>query len=1727
MSKSKERFANRAIYQLIVDSFENDGVICNFRNKTYDESATYNGGAGYRKIFKQINDEIILYHRLLESLTGEKRANVYEYIPVIDFLNCENTSLLSTYEETPKSVEPVDNTTIRNLDEETEESLTLNRAVMGFDTAEHFYNTTGQASSCQNIQVSYNTGSFAYIYKGQTVRNFVANITDTTLSTSEITLDSKITIYKCLDSTAVNFNFYDLNSSYFEKFEGITNVTSISGSDLSEYLYPTIKIYPDGSEGPSIVKLNLTTNDILVSIPRVEHVSTMNRLLVFKANSVEEGSVQTYKAYLIYITDEGYEPSDTFAAETYNVDTGSPVPSFVTTEEVVLTLRKLLSIEKEYYSEASGLLNGLYSEPYEWNDLGETRTVTKWKLCNDCEQADFDGNSVSIGTKYNNSGLVYTSSILTSPLQLTASDSDESYNGKATLFYDKLLANNSESFIDKLFNNSSLSNWYDYNKSPVSIDNITTAYDYDKTKSKSLAENTYGTSIVNASSTMNYPNKFVSSITSSDIDEYLKSYNSCFDRDSNNKPVKLTLEDTNKACLVIYNKRQYEHNAFGRFFGATGTNDLGTFGGSSSSFTTTFIPSFYTEYKTVYKTQELDASNIAYTELTHGIEVISPFKMFSKTGDSNLRSILLYPETVEKYPDCVYLLERSPLFGIENPNSIENKMVFFNKGGNIMMFTVSKFYDFTMDTIKTVRIKNSNAHEGITYENLDIPAIKKEYEALKKISGILDTTVFLPGPTFENCYVYKLSPLMLNGGINDVVLYDQNNKRIKTDTNLKIIGASYPQSYFNIKPDTNGVSSSGYKIDSNIKENFNTLKGSSIFFGLYDYSSNEDLSSYIKTLSSNTTQRTFLESFYKLITSDNFLSNAFSKSLFKDLLGNFNISSDKKSPLKLINLKKYLENLVNLVETLFSNYSNNLTFIKDGESVTLETKDFNKLFDRIENDTTYTYIDNELLIPDFEIDSSATYTFDSFENSIRHWADEIRIDRGSKNGKRRSFKSIMNLLYKIFESDLPIDRKDCEELDAILGNNTEPIISIGDYNTLYGSTSSFPSIIDSKFEDIMDVLYEKCVPVPENLVEKLGYNLQKSLRIKTYLLTHKSKIADNKIEIPIPKLKVENDKVKNIISSNNPILTEEFALTHQESVLDVSLLSSLESFIKTILEGVHEDNNSSFIKYVNGDDSVTGNENSLYYKRYSVLNSRMNTIDGPLYRAGMYLKNTKLLNNINNSSYRNINVYKNAFEAIPVADIEPLSYIETQTASETQIELPGKFYSDKEMEALRNQINSSCVLTCTNCKIKDSCPFYDQEEVIKLYCTALKTIDFYVKDNELELLDRDSFNISSKTNGATFNMALFDTMHVPYSDITKKRQDSQNVEYLKLNELNIIRNKLKSQNADSSIDLKYSQYVHDDLGWLLGGRYGSVEKNSIKSLENDTYGTIRDSLHDYKYLYDAVFINVDDLDSNSDSSIPMADNDSYVDYKISSNEYDIDFEVGPPGQKVKFEGKTKIKVPRGLKLFKSANYEDDVYLVSDDKTDKEGLAIVPCIYLGKVGTIKLAFDYTDDGYPLGVTDKNDTRLYAKDIAQWCANYYKGCLAEDPIGYTGDEYKDRDQYWMETVYKRIDGNWCGFPGRRRVASGYVDPLIDTNNFDEAAAISGHPVVNTYVDFVRKVSIQMYDETKDLESERWLVPFVNKNIALPWSDLSFEQNVEIQKKVLTLMKTNLRLVVIKQN
>lgn len=592
-----------------------------------------------------------------------------------------------------------------------------------------------------------------------------------------------------------------------------------------------------------------------------------------------------------------------------------------------------------------------------------------------------------------------------------------------------------------------------------------------------------------------------------------------------------------------------------------------------------------------------------------------------------------------------------------------------------------------------------------------------------------------------------------------------------------------------------------------------------------------------------------------------------------------------------------------------------------------------------------------------------------------------------------------------------------------------------------------------------------------------------------------------------------NHVVKSVESSIYPTTVSE------------DVLKGLAEFAKTALEGTDPDGeNSYYVKYLAGDDKPSGRENSLYYKRYNILNTRMNMIQGPLYKAASYVKNTKIFEDIQNLNSQTLETYDKFVTVMPVAEMEGMTYLPPQKASATTIELDGKYYSDKELEALRNQINSACVLTCTRCSIKDSCPFYDQEEVIKLYCTGLETIDLWLKDNELELLDTDSFELEMGENGLGFDAGRFKTMHLPYSDIVKKTNADNEVTY-EVNDLNSVRKALKSQTETTSVNLNYKKYVQDDMGWLLGGRYGCVEKNTLKDVESTEYSNMTDHIYDYKYLYNALFIDVEGKDSDKDSSIPIIENDSYISYRPSTHRYEVSFDVGPAGDKKHYSGTTKIKIPTGIKLLNNAGNDDDLYLVSDDLKDPEGLDIVPIIYLGKANSVQFTFDLTDDGIPHGVISPNDTQLYAADVAQWCANYYKGWLAEDPIGYTGDNNKDRDQYWMEKVYKKINGKWCQFDGRKRIASGYQEPVADPDNFDEIAAISGHPVVNTYVDFLRKVSIRMYDPYSD-GTGKWLIPFVNPRMDLPWKDMTYDQNVEIQRKVLPLMKTNLRLVLVKK-
>ena len=620
-----------------------------------------------------------------------------------------------------------------------------------------------------------------------------------------------------------------------------------------------------------------------------------------------------------------------------------------------------------------------------------------------------------------------------------------------------------------------------------------------------------------------------------------------------------------------------------------------------------------------------------------------------------------------------------------------------------------------------------------------------------------------------------------------------------------------------------------------------------------------------------------------------------------------------------------------------------------------------------------------------------------------------------------------------------------------------------------------------------------------------------------------------RVTFPTVAVSYEDDgtvsDVKLSLNSSSPSKTYTIENVFNDDV-DVTeeALQNLADFTKTALEGTTDEGEYA-VKNVKGEDSEpVGRSNSLYYKRYQVLNNRMNRIQGNLWNSAMLLRNADVVKATERLSTQSVETYEPFVDVMPIQEMSAMTYIPTQKAQLSADIINGKFYSDTELESMRELINDRCVLTCTKCVIKDSCPFYSQEEVIKMYCTGIETIDFYVKDNELDLLayeqDANGRYILPKITTDSdkgVDITRLTNVHIPYAEI-KKTTDKDGVETeYEIKDLDEVRSQLEGEPK-----LQYSEYVKDDLGWLLGARYGTIQKNNLAELLNNNkeYAQYKDKIPPYKYMYDALFIG---------------DTNTYVNYTPSRNIYKTEFDLKSNDMTYHYDVETKIKIPSSLKIFDDNNSDDDVYLVSDDTKDANGEIIAPVIYLGKVKNIQYVFDLKDDGVVGGVKDPKDTTLYAQDVAQWCVNYYKGNCYSQPLdelnGGVVDPYTNHDQYWMEKVYKQINTgtttSWCSFDGRKRMNSGYSTPLIDVDDYDEVQAISGRPVVADYINFMRKVSIRIYNR----ETEQWTIPWINENLPFINSDKYFkglttlEQKCEKQRAVLPLMKTNLRIVVVK--
>ena len=529
-------------------------------------------------------------------------------------------------------------------------------------------------------------------------------------------------------------------------------------------------------------------------------------------------------------------------------------------------------------------------------------------------------------------------------------------------------------------------------------------------------------------------------------------------------------------------------------------------------------------------------------------------------------------------------------------------------------------------------------------------------------------------------------------------------------------------------------------------------------------------------------------------------------------------------------------------------------------------------------------------------------------------------------------------------------------------------------------------------------------------------------------------------------------------------------------------LINFKNFLINRLEG---NNEYAGIQYYEGGKKKL-DKDSLYYKRYLALNSRMSRPQGPAAYAAFFIANKKLINSTDDYNKNKIEEYREVIEAIPISKMDEYAYIPTQEASGSQLEVRGtaydsseltttgegstlqigKFYNKSLLEEIRSRIHDKCVLVCAPCPVKNSCPFYDETEVLKKYVPEVTTIDFYIKDNTVDYLDYESGNLESVKNsqGSPIDIGELKKQSKKYSDIVMDDDSERDLE------------EIRETIGDKIPEYRKNGKCVDELGWLQGGRWGTLVQGV------DSNGNLSRDAKDYKYLYNAVF---------------LCDEESYVNYELSSNKYP----VGVDYKGDHYSGDIKIKVPTSLKIFDDVSLDPSMtklYLISDDTKDSEGNEIKPIIYLNTLDSLRYSFDLSDDGNPNGAQSSLDAKVYAKDVAQASLNCIKGL--ED----------SGDQIWQESIRKTISNPASGtsnytqiisIKGRERADSGKMEVVEDVSSLNEAEVIRGKPYAISYINFLRKVRIDMKtvkwadsDDPADVERARQILPFMKTNVRL---------------------------------
>lgn len=1856
MSNLNTQYTDYSIYKLAVDSLESDGALCNYYNKEYDEQGTLEGGIGDRLAFKKINDKIKIYHKLLKLLDGEQRANISETIPVIDFVHPENTSFLYTYTLQQGDNTKIDPSSIIALDpqESNESALDLivneddsiiNRALSGSDLAEHFYNNINNSSGDYNIQVDTYRGDYSLIYKGIISGNIYNPYTKEILQSTRVT-----TILVRQVPSVINSN---TSSTEWIEFDPLDDYEE-AGTDDRGNVIPTPNT-TIGNEGINFIynsnesnsySLELSSNDILIILPSASGSSDNTKFLLFKYNpdydanigTDEENNKNAYYFFVIPVS------SYNITLSMDEVALNGELPSYINNDFILNYLNDYIRLDKEYYSIASGLLNGYYSEPVERDSNGK---VNKWKFVDDIDVAAEKGAVIDVGSKYYPGHILGRGFPIDQPFKLTSHDSnpDGKYKGKATLFYDSMMA-----AANRLLSMVQVP-WAEWNSVPLrSLDYVVTKADYSEELLSSsqyldlLGQSNQSTS--NLSSRVAHPEKFKDS--SGKVIDYIgiKDYiDNCCDFIIDNGDT-LVLDPVSKSDFVCYTRQEYEDNDKNK-------NMINQMGPGDVRWTKPKM-CYYIQWGAIINGKDHKyKTNVKNPEL----RIASPINAFAPSGASEKKTILLYPEYNKIFPGEIYLISsydlKLELYQNDPDGSPTKGMCTFynNKDKKLICFKVSNIVEFLPSKLNHIKLYDPARSTQFTIDNWTNK-----------------------GNTSDDCYIYTLRPMEISlSGIN---LYDWNDNIMELEegvADLQIVPMSYPSDYFPVRglETPNGIE---YQVETSHRStDINYLKNSYILAGLPQYTNPDFFRTHKK--SSTLPLNLFAEMLDS--NSEEGIGSILKKSLQKGLsyaINQFPLSDGETNPItfkdfpdildSFIELKPYLNQLIESgfeIPFYHRDSSGNLYLDEDNPTSPLSEEDINGINRRVDyddNNGEYT----------FNITyTNSTFEGDSYSDNLKKRLDSIKMEDITPENKsaRPSLKKLKGYIDAIFKSDGNLTRKDCEKIDEFLGNGSLAFIRYSSsrdiestptsvlnasttiqnlivdimvtadsefkaqeldsfkkeaFYNFYTSESVDSSIINGNINKsglqidwdkplinsylaLLKNDYKSLASSSGNILQAMSWgNKWKRLSVsnfKYYLgFIGNSKRATNAESNAVRKavenyaytqsnLIYQNDNRKDNIKpiSKNDVIqylyedpsryssTEEVVYEENSSgeqiekyrmhaivkipdqdedynLIESSLtfefyspsysklsadvcqdvLYGIAEFVRTSLEGTGESN--YYVKYVEGDKGLEGRENSLYYKRYQMLNNRMNRAQGNLAKAANYLNSVKTTHDVLNFGSTIEESYKKFLRVIPIKKMTELAYFPEQTASASTIAMEGKFYIEKELEELRKLINDKCVLTCNYCEVKDSCVFYNEEEVLKLYCTEAENLDIFLKDNELDLIYYDNneedpspylvYNDPDGDESEILDSAELQKIHLPYSDILKKiGSNEKEEETYEANDLESLREKLNKYIPN------FDEEARAGIGFLLKGRYGTVEVNDLSKINTSESSLTNDEIDSsqlpkYKLLYNALYIS---------------DEETEFIYRPSNFNYPVELIRGPYEDKKVYKGTTKIKIPVTLKAFVEANPNDDVYLVSDDLKDSNGNSITPVIYLNTVGNLVYAFDLQDTGLDNNSTtsdkastitnvstntellSEDDSNLYASDVAQWCVNYAKGPCYEDPIGSHSDKNLDKDQYWMNEIRKKVvnkdgDATYITTKGRPRVDTGYQEQVINESDYDSALAVSGRPIVARYSDFIRRISFRMYYTNSNGEKVD-LIKWVKSNSSL---------DRETQRSILPIMKTNLRLVIV---